>query len=73
MISMAEKPLPARPKSFRPHWVYPKPGEVLWEMAPGGEQGVMFYWNDGPFSSGVPPMSDQDCERLEQSLRARTA
>lgn len=42
------------------NWVYPKEGETLWD----GDQAVLFYYNDGPFSSGFPPMSDKDWERL---------
>ena len=46
-------------------WVYPKEGETLWL----GDQAVLFYYNDGPFTqSGLPPMSDEDWERLDKSL-----
>jgi hypothetical protein len=46
-------------------WVYPKEGETFWL----GDQAVLFYYNDGPFTqSGLPPMSDEDWERLDKSL-----
>jgi hypothetical protein len=49
-------------------WVYPKENEPLWEIiSPTEEQSVMFYFNDGPFSLGFPPMSDKDWEKLNKT------
>lgn len=45
----------------------------MWEwVTPTEEQAVMFYWAEGPLGS-LPPMSDQDWDRLEESNRRRSA
>lgn len=52
------------------NWVYPKKGEILWEWNGFSEQAVLFYLSEGPFSTGgLPPMSDEDWKRLDNSLK----
>jgi hypothetical protein len=52
-------------------WIYAALGEPMWEWTMlRAEQSVMFYAADGDASS-PPPMTDNDCARLEAALRKR--
>lgn len=49
-------------------WIYAVIGDPMWDFYEWG-QAVMFYESRGPWSPGIPPMTDGDCAALEAANR----
>ena len=52
-------------------WIYSEIGAPLWAWEEGGDQAVLFYAPNGPFSTGFPPMTDEDERRWREAHEKR--
>ena len=55
--------------TWQPRWKYHTDGDPLWLRCGGGEQALLFWETEPPFSPGFPAMRDSDWVRLEQSIK----